>query len=92
MIEFLRSDEALMVYSNSQELLAIANMFNINISIFTYGGAEERWDEVKPDPAFVARAELHKGKEVKSCKTIALVCLMPYSSLSFTPSSKIGLT
>ena len=40
MLEFLRSDEALMVYSNSQQVLAMANLFNI--SIFTYGGDEDR--------------------------------------------------
>ena len=62
MIEFLKSDEALMVYSNSQELLAIANFFNMNISIFTYGGGEEMWNEVKPDPEFVADAEIKFGK------------------------------
>ena len=58
MLEFLRSDEALMVYSNSQELLAIANMFNINISIFSYGGVEDRWAEVSPDPE-IANSEVN---------------------------------
>ena len=36
MIDFLRSDDSIMVYSNTQEMLAIANMFNMNISIFTF--------------------------------------------------------
>ena len=36
MLEFLRSDESLHVYSNSQELLGIANMYNIIIDIFTF--------------------------------------------------------
>ena len=42
MIEFLRSDEAFMVYSNSQQLLAVANLFNISIRIFTYSGNQWR--------------------------------------------------
>ena len=62
MIDFLRGDESLMVYSNSQELLAIANMFNVTINIFTYGGNGERWSQVKPDPEFVADAEMKFGK------------------------------
>ena len=48
MIQFLRSDESLMVFSNSHELLAIATVFNININIFTYGGTEETWSEITP--------------------------------------------
>ena len=40
MIDFLRSDDALLVYSNSQELIALSNIFNINISIFTFGGSQ----------------------------------------------------
>ena len=34
---FLRSDKALQVYSNVQELQALANVFNIPISVFTHG-------------------------------------------------------
>ena len=51
-----------MVYSNYQELLAIANMFNINIDIFTYSGAEHRWSQVNPDPTFVSDADAKFGK------------------------------
>ena len=64
MFEFLSSEDALMVYSNSQQILAMANLFNINISIFTYGGAEERWTEVRPDPEMVVSAEIKFGKWV----------------------------
>ena len=54
MIDFLKNDDdSLMVYSNSQELLAIANMFNITINIFTYQGEDNYWSEVKPDHDFV---------------------------------------
>ena len=34
---FLRSEDSLCVFSNSQELLAIANMLNIKVKIFSYG-------------------------------------------------------
>ena len=62
MIDFLRGDESLMVYSNSQELLAIANMFNVTINIFTYSGNNEWWSQVNPEPEFVADAEMKFGK------------------------------
>ena len=61
MLEFLRSEEALTVYSNSQELLAIANLFNIKINIFTYEGEDGRWTEVCPDPEMAFSAEV-QGK------------------------------
>ena len=35
--EFLRSDRALKVYSNMQELQAMSNIFNLPINVFTYG-------------------------------------------------------
>ena len=38
--EFLRSDRALGVYSNIQEMQAMANIFNMPIDIFTYGTRE----------------------------------------------------
>ena len=64
-VKFLRSDDALYVFSNYQELLAIANMLNINIKIFSYGvsGNEERceWFEVNPDPAMSSTALFPKG-------------------------------
>ena len=52
MLEFLKSEDSLNVYSNGHELLAVANMFKINIHIFTYEGKVGRWTEVGPDPAF----------------------------------------
>ena len=62
MLEFLRSEESLMVYSNTQELIAIANLFNINIFIFTYRGDTGWWNEVCPDPEMAASAEIKFGK------------------------------
>ena len=53
MIDFLRSEDALMVFSNYQELLAIANVFNISISVFSYGNCEPKWSEIYPDPSMV---------------------------------------
>ena len=61
MVDFLRSDEALMVYTNTQELLALANIYNISINIFTYGGSESRWTTVSPDPIMVGSAETKLG-------------------------------
>jgi hypothetical protein len=62
MLDFLRSEEALMVYSNGQELMAMANLFNINIYIFTYKGDDGSWSEVGPDPDMAAQAEIKFGK------------------------------
>ena len=39
MLAFLRSEESLVAYSNSQELLAVATLFNININIVQLGPA-----------------------------------------------------
>ena len=35
--QFLKSDRALNVYSNMQEMQAMANIFNMAIDVFTYG-------------------------------------------------------
>ena len=65
MLAFLRSDESLTVYSNTQELLAIANLYNVNIDIFTYGGSvEESWTQICPDPEMVADVEAKFGKYI----------------------------
>ena len=53
MIQFLRSDESLIVFSNSHELLAIATVFNININVFTFGGIEDTWSQITPEPSLV---------------------------------------
>ena len=62
---FLRSEDSLCVYSNSQELLAIANMLNIKVKIFSFGigGDETRseWKEVHPDPEMLKFAIFPKG-------------------------------
>ena len=62
MLEFLRSYEALTVYSNSQELLAISNLFNININVFTYKGKLGRWSEICPHPQMVDNTDEKKYK------------------------------
>ena len=51
-----------MVYSNSEELLAIANLFNIKINIFSYHGKEGNWNQVCPDPIMATSAEVKFGK------------------------------
>ena len=58
MLTFLRSEDALFVYSNRKEVLSIASLFNINIKIFTYNGKEGWWSEVGPDPELASVAEL----------------------------------
>ena len=58
MINFLRSEDSLVAYSNSQELLAIANLFKININIFTYRGKDGWWSEVGPDSEMTSSAEM----------------------------------
>ena len=49
LLEFLRSYKAIMVFSNSHDLLAMANLFNMRIRVFSYGGPKDRWDEICPD-------------------------------------------
>ena len=62
MLDFLRSDEALVVFSNSQEVIAVANIFNIKINIFTYSHDKQGWSEVHPDPIMVATTEVTFGQ------------------------------
>merc|ERR1712025_21677 len=62
---FLRSDDSLGAFSNFQELQAIANMFNINVYIFSYGKDGNimhcDWFEDFPDKAFTDKAVVRKG-------------------------------
>ena len=60
-IDFLMSEESLHVFSNSQELLAIANIYNIKINVFTYGNGEPRWDEIHPDKALSSASQFKEG-------------------------------
>ena len=62
MLEFLYSDESLMVYSNSQMIHAMANLFNISIFTFTYGPGGEIWSVVSSDPQMAKNAEISFGK------------------------------
>ena len=48
------------MYTNSQELIAIANLFNINLNIFTYNGDDMMWTQVCPDPEMVSSADFGK--------------------------------
>ena len=54
MVAFLRSKEAMTVFANTHELLAVANMYNIRIHVFSYGGSKDGCCEVPPDPHMVA--------------------------------------
>ena len=57
-IEFLRSEELLTAFSNCQELVAVANVFNIKIHIFEYRGKDGRWSEIHPDPDMTSTATM----------------------------------
>ena len=74
MLEFLRSEESLLAYSNGQELLAVANLFNMNIHIFTNEGREGSWSGVGPDPDMSFAAEL-KGNlsQISSFTTVKIL-------------------
>ena len=58
MIEFLKSDKSLKAYSNYHELLAIANIFNMKINIFTYKPTEWYWSEVGPSSDFMSNSKM----------------------------------
>ena len=61
--DFFRSEEAMNVYSNTHELLAMANLYNVNIHVFTNGGpGEDSWTTISPDPEMVAKDEAKFGK------------------------------
>ena len=63
LLEFFRSDEALLVFSNYHELLAMANLYNITIHTFTYGGPKgDSWSVVHPDPKMVSESQKKLGK------------------------------
>ena len=50
MLLFLRSDEALKVYSNFLDLLGLANMFKVNIHVFTFDKEDQsHWNYISPD-------------------------------------------
>ena len=55
-------DIALKVYSNAHELVAMANLYNITISVFSYGGPKDEWTQIPPDPVMVADAVAKLGK------------------------------
>ena len=50
---FLRSDKSLKAYSNIQTLIAMANLYKINIHIFSFKEEKSNWYKVCPDPDFV---------------------------------------
>ena len=57
LLEFLRSDESLNVYSNAHDVLAAANLFKTRIHTFTYTGKEGIWSEVAPHDEMSSCAE-----------------------------------
>ena len=71
LINFLRSEKSLKVYSNMQEMQAMANIFNISIEVFTYGTrvrlsgeqyqVAEWMDPINPMPEAANLAEYKKG-------------------------------
>ena len=65
LLAFLRSEDSLCTFSNYQELLAICNLINIKIHIFTYciGGDNQKWSwsTVFPDPNMTKYSEFMPG-------------------------------
>ena len=57
LLDFLRSEESLNVYSNAHDVLAAANLFNTRIHTFTYTGDEGIWSEVVPHAEMSSCAE-----------------------------------
>ena len=58
----LRSDNALSVYSNVQELQAMANIFNIPIDVVTHGSRVSEWRErILPMREATGLAEFREG-------------------------------
>ena len=57
---FLRHEDALKVYADSHEILAIANLFNIKINIFSYDDKVQVWSQVCPDPEFESKNDYSK--------------------------------
>ena len=65
LLMFLRSEDSLCTYSNYQEILAISNMLNTKIHVFTYGiGGNDQnwsWNTVSPDPDMAPYSEFRPG-------------------------------
>ena len=65
LLNFLRSESSLCAYSNAHELLAISNMLNMKIHIFTYGiGGNSNswgWNSIFPDPEMAQYSEFDSG-------------------------------
>ena len=68
MITYLKSEEALLLWSNCHELHAMANIFNVNFNVFSYGKGKVRWSKTGPNPDIVKRL----GSESKVNSDIAL--------------------
>ena len=62
MLLFLGSNQALNMYTNSPQILAAANLYNLHISVFSYGDGEEQWTEIKPDLDIAGEFEVKLGK------------------------------
>ena len=65
LLNFLRAEDSLCAFSNSQELLTICNMLNTKIHIFTYGiGGDETkwgWNTICPDPDMARFSDFPPG-------------------------------
>ena len=52
-LKFLRSDDSLKTYSNTQELLAAATLYNMKINVFSYKDTEGNWLKISTVPELV---------------------------------------
>ena len=63
--KFLCREDAHFVYSNSQEIIAIANIYIITIKVFSFGVSGEptrcEWYKFSPDPEMSSSAVFPKG-------------------------------
>ena len=66
MMTFLKSEDALLVFGNFHDMTALANIFNINISVFSYRNTEEgNWIEISPNYSVVSKDVKKLGRCIK---------------------------
>ena len=64
MLSFLRSDKSLKLFADNQQIQALANLFNINIQIFSYDSKSVNWSEIVPNPSLVNTSEVSSGDSI----------------------------
>ena len=57
MIELLKSEKSLLLYSNSHDVAALANFYNITVNIFCYSKSSDFWHKFEPESKMVRQEE-----------------------------------